>query len=1008
MAIDNYTPEQIEEILQAFFEVAGTRQYIGARYVPIFGRGRGTPIEWDNSDAYEPLSIVYYQGDTYTSRRYVPAGIPIDNQDYWVITGRYNAQVEQYRQEVLGFSDRIDMLQQTMEDDYVPFPDSVHHPKYGTLGQVLTTLADGETLWSDPVTVDADIAEPLIDAWLDEHPEATTTVQDGAITTPKLADGAVTTAKIGSKQITDAKIADNTISNTKLVSTGVRAIANPARLLELDGLTYSTGFLQSNGTPSSNDDYRYVNEYIDTWKGDVFVFTCGKNSTQNPWLKICVYYADGTHSTRMDPQIVNEDDYFYYFIWKNTYTLGTAPYLIRPTFRVDTTGDDWFFSVARYPRLNLIERNDRLYRDGMAIADISNEIIELEYNYTFISTGVDGTTLTLNEAFNVEYSSHIIECSAGDNFCITGSSGSSAGARVWCFLDSSNTILSGASIDIHPYYKNQNITAPENATKLLVVFYTKYYYRLVRGYISDVVHPGTILSSTDSRNHYIVTGDGVSTLDPTPIYFRGYTWAIYPCTAGDTFTLFAKGGDSGRAWAFVSQNDNILSRARSNEACNGTIITAPAYARYLVVNSETEQLRCCKNGFGALSGSAQAATIPTPQICDLPKDVMAMPTVENLSQVEETYGTAVAKTAIYKNGEWFLVTYGQNVDGTGTDIPLIGGSGCLEMVYKRFRYAGGVVSDVQYGRIAKIGDSYTDYNGNTAIMTGGCGLPSGIGALQYFTTPYTVDNGDESYDFGGYHDYGFTPCCCSVNLASDGTVTFGTIQELKLVVNGSSGKFDLRRIDPAYQNAYTYVTTAPPTKRGSTWYWAQVVTMGIAILTSTDGITWNVGTIINTPYQPKCEIVISSNSSNQLLLGIRTNNNSLYMTNTLYLMLVNISKYATMSEYQIPFVESRTQIVQNGNEWLLFNPTNDKSIVDVIKITKYGNVLRFWRWFTIYVKPTWYVTCYQPSVETLNFTNMYLAGGNSSAGSTAGLSFMHLSFDGTEPHSPLSIAPTVI
>ena len=39
-------------------------------------------------------------------------------------------------------------------------------------------------------------SQEQVDAWLDEHPEATTTVQDGAITTAKLADGAVTDAKL--------------------------------------------------------------------------------------------------------------------------------------------------------------------------------------------------------------------------------------------------------------------------------------------------------------------------------------------------------------------------------------------------------------------------------------------------------------------------------------------------------------------------------------------------------------------------------------------------------------------------------------------------------------------------------------------------------------------------------------------------------------------------------------------------------------------------------------------
>lgn len=76
--------------------------YIGARYVPIFGG------EWDNSKTYEPLVIVTNQGNSYTSVTFVPAGIDINNTTYWALTGNYNAQVEQYRQEVAQVSERQD------------------------------------------------------------------------------------------------------------------------------------------------------------------------------------------------------------------------------------------------------------------------------------------------------------------------------------------------------------------------------------------------------------------------------------------------------------------------------------------------------------------------------------------------------------------------------------------------------------------------------------------------------------------------------------------------------------------------------------------------------------------------------------------------------------------------------------------------------------------------------------------------------------------------------------
>lgn len=96
---DTFTPEQIAQILEAFFAAVGTRQYIGMRYVPIFGRKDETSIEWDNSAPYEPLTVVLYQGNSFTSRQYVPAGVEITNQEFWALTFNFNAQVELYRRE---------------------------------------------------------------------------------------------------------------------------------------------------------------------------------------------------------------------------------------------------------------------------------------------------------------------------------------------------------------------------------------------------------------------------------------------------------------------------------------------------------------------------------------------------------------------------------------------------------------------------------------------------------------------------------------------------------------------------------------------------------------------------------------------------------------------------------------------------------------------------------------------------------------------------------------------
>ena len=95
------------------------RIYIGARYVPVFA----TPIEWNSANTYEPLTIVLYDGNSYTSKQYVPDGIDITNETYWAQTGNYNAQIEacitevnECVEQVESYDDRIDAVEDTVED----------------------------------------------------------------------------------------------------------------------------------------------------------------------------------------------------------------------------------------------------------------------------------------------------------------------------------------------------------------------------------------------------------------------------------------------------------------------------------------------------------------------------------------------------------------------------------------------------------------------------------------------------------------------------------------------------------------------------------------------------------------------------------------------------------------------------------------------------------------------------------------------------------------------------
>ena len=80
------------------------REYIGARYVMKFA----DPIQHASDTAYEPLTVVQYQGASYISKQYVPIGIDISNDDYWILMADYDAQIEQYRSEVETFSGSIE------------------------------------------------------------------------------------------------------------------------------------------------------------------------------------------------------------------------------------------------------------------------------------------------------------------------------------------------------------------------------------------------------------------------------------------------------------------------------------------------------------------------------------------------------------------------------------------------------------------------------------------------------------------------------------------------------------------------------------------------------------------------------------------------------------------------------------------------------------------------------------------------------------------------------------
>ena len=69
----------------------------------------------------------------------------------------------------------------------------------------------------DPYPIDSEV-ERYVNNWLVDHPEATTTVMDGAVTNAKIASGAVTKAKMANGSVDTAQIIDGKVTKAKLDS----------------------------------------------------------------------------------------------------------------------------------------------------------------------------------------------------------------------------------------------------------------------------------------------------------------------------------------------------------------------------------------------------------------------------------------------------------------------------------------------------------------------------------------------------------------------------------------------------------------------------------------------------------------------------------------------------------------------------------------------------------------------------------------------------------------------
>ena len=196
-------------------------QYIGARYVPIVYKNPDDgSANWKANVAYEPLTILVDNGDSYTSRKAVPpsVGRPSENGEYWVKTGDFNASLLALQREMqeidndinnneTGLKVRVDVLENI---SYVMQPSGTTDDRSTELATALLThktviFMEGDYYFNSSITLPEDSkiygvgnASHLIYTGTDNFliagsgsEIANVKLDGGATTTPAVSNGAI-------------------------------------------------------------------------------------------------------------------------------------------------------------------------------------------------------------------------------------------------------------------------------------------------------------------------------------------------------------------------------------------------------------------------------------------------------------------------------------------------------------------------------------------------------------------------------------------------------------------------------------------------------------------------------------------------------------------------------------------------------------------------------------------------------------------------------------------------
>ena len=375
------------------------------------------------------------------------------------------------------------------------------------------------------------------------------------------------------------KLASNVTENTDK-----NFVRDYAELARIDILNVASGSINTNVgfgnvvtlTPSSSTTY--VNQVVDVNKGDRFFVSgvCGTNPRLWAFVdssnKIVSVYTGNETGGVTESEIDAPFDGKLIVNFAKAYPCTLA--------KIDLSA---YIAKREKSLQEIIKRVD-----DVSAVELTNWGINSSYN----TSGAVGSVVTMSPTQSNTCKSLVTGCKAGDKFIVKGTGATNP--RLWCFVDSSNKILSHSDSEASAP-DGIELTAPADGKLIVNIKNTSSVYKVI-SLISDRVYP--VLSKTvdDCKTLALVQkNDWVNecyiktnlsygaTVSLTPVTSTNYRHMVVNCKAGDAVYVKANGGEAPRSWTYINSSNEIVSAILNAVAQSELIkIYAPVDGKLIV------------------------------------------------------------------------------------------------------------------------------------------------------------------------------------------------------------------------------------------------------------------------------------------------------------------------------------------------------------------------------------------------------------------------------------------